>query len=199
MGCGWFGVLWPTSCARNNRLAGDGFVSVAKQDTFYTTFGRPHAYSRPSVVGFPVNLKAEPEISFEVTPMAASGVADAAASELQSTGRKWALRANDRSRGESISPGSMAPRGKRTFGPMSPLRRFRYHNRDTAVGAVITIRNGEVGYSVMVEVEQVFAIWSDDTVGWRLNNLRLDRLSQGQHAHSGCARCKRVHVELLMD
>ena len=82
---------------------------------------------------------------------------------------------------------------------MSPLRRFRYHNRDTAVGAVITIRNGEVGYSVMVEVEQVFAIWSDDTVGWRLNNLRLDRLSQGQHAHSGCARCKRVHVELLMD
>ena len=51
----------------------------------------------------------------------------------------------------------------------------------------------------MVEVEQVLAIWSDDTVGWRVNDLRLDRLSQGQHAHSGCARCKRVNVELLMD
>ena len=197
VGCGWFGV-WPTGRTRNNRLAGDGFVSVAKQDSLYTTFGRSHAYSRPSVVGFPVNLKAESEISCEVTPMAAGWVAAAAYSELQMTGRKWALWANDRSRRESISPGSMAPRGKRTFDPMSPVRRFRYNNRDTRVGALITIRDGEVGYSIMVEVEQVPAIWSDDTVGWRVNNLRLDRLSQGQHTYCGCSCRERIHVELVM-
>ena len=84
MGCGWFDVLRPTGRARNNRLAGDGFVCVAKQDSLYTPpFGVSHAYSRPSIVGFPLNLKAESEISFEVAPMAASGVADAAASELR--------------------------------------------------------------------------------------------------------------------
>ena len=75
VGCGWFDVLRPTGRARNNRLAGDGFVSVAKQDSLYTPpFGVSHAYSRPSIVGFPLNLKAESEISFEVAPMAASGV-----------------------------------------------------------------------------------------------------------------------------
>jgi hypothetical protein len=146
-----------------------------------------------------VNLKAEPEISFEIAPMAASGVADAAASELQKTGRKWAPWANDRSCLESISPGSMTPRGKRAFDPAIPVRRFRCNTRDTAVGAVIHIPDGKVGYSIMVEVEQVAAIWPDDMVGWRVNNLSLDRLSQGQHAHSGCARCKRIHVELLME
>jgi hypothetical protein len=65
--------------------------------------------------------------------MAASGVAAAAYSALQTTGRKWALWANDRSSLESISPESMTLR-KRAFDPASPARRFRYNNRDTRVG-----------------------------------------------------------------
>jgi hypothetical protein len=57
----------------------------------------------------------------------------------------------------------------------------------------------EIDLSIVVEVEQVTGIRSDDAMGWRVNNPGLRRLGQRKQAHPRCACREHIQVELVMN
>src|SRR5271169_2408923 len=157
-----------------------------------------NAQSSPSIVGLAIDLELQPEIAVaHVCPIPVY-ITGAAGREVRNRDHhgavvfaidKYLLRPNGRPKLQGRGNVMLVRQNSVPQGWISKQR---------IVGgppSEIPLLDKKVDGTVVVEIEVVDAVLSNDFVGLRVSNLGLRRLRQGQHAYSSSTGCKSVHVE----